>query len=66
MIINSIYIIYIGIILYILLYIFKYIYAYAWDYKLVQLNIRPKPYPRRKVQQIFICEWLNVVEWDWE
>ena len=38
MTINSISIIYIGIILCILLYIFKYIHAYAWGYKLVYIS----------------------------
>ena len=40
MTINSISIIYLGIILCILLYIFKYIHAYVWGYKLVYYSER--------------------------
>ena len=40
MIINSISIIYIGIILFILFYIFKCIHAYAWSYKLVKDKVQ--------------------------
>ena len=53
MIINSISIIYIGIILFILFYIFKCIHAYAWSYKLVKDKVQTENADMR------ILKWLQ-------